>query len=102
MYARMYVYVRVTVHVYVYVRICSCMREKYRIPDRTQLLTRPRRTKRDNTRNTIGIIRAVQVWHVNEVHVFGHRSSELTSPAANVQGSYCTENIRVMHCGVLN
>ena len=23
-------------------------------------------------------------------------------PAASVQGSYCTENIRVMHCGVLN
>ena len=33
---------------------------KYRISDRTQLLTRPRRTKRDTTRDALGIIRAVQ------------------------------------------
>ena len=33
---------------------------KYRISDRTQLLMRPRRTKRDTTRDALGIIRAVQ------------------------------------------
>ena len=51
---------------------------KYRISVRTQLLTSPRRRKRDTTRDTLGIIRVVQAWHANDVHVLGHQSSEVT------------------------
>ena len=65
---------------------------KYRISYLTQLLTRPRRMKMDNTRNTLCIIRAVLSWHANEVHVTGHRSSELTWPAAGAS-CHCVKHI---------
>ena len=35
----------------------------------------------------------MQAWHANEVHVLGHRSSELTWPAASVQSSQCAQII---------